>query len=165
MHNKDMACRTWPRIIYQSQIFNYGRSIFLCHFRPKHFRFLWFMPSLGVRSLCIDSYAAVALEITSYPGLSQTGSGGTCPPSFWQIRVGGCTLCSPHYYKRPPRIFRPSDGSAIWKISNRHSSVPGIFSKELEPTKFTLYDGSRKDRSMKKLNLTNCINFFASFAF
>ena len=98
MHDKDMACRTWPRIISQSQIFNYGRSIFLCHLRPKHFRFLWFMPSLGVRSLCIDSYAAVALEITSYPGLSQTGGGGHLPSQFLATQPVGPD------YARPSRF-------------------------------------------------------------
>ena len=30
----------------------YSQSIFSCHIPPKQFRFLRFMPSLGVRSLC-----------------------------------------------------------------------------------------------------------------
>ena len=67
-----------------------------------------------------------------------------------------------------PPVFGRIVGAAvllIWKISNRHSSVPEIFSKGLEPTKYTLYDGSRKDRSMKKWNLTNCMILFCFFCF
>ena len=41
MYDKEMACRIRPRImeriIPQSQIFSYGRSIFVCHIWPKHF--------------------------------------------------------------------------------------------------------------------------------
>ena len=50
MYHKEMACRTRPRIIPQTQIFSYGRSIFVCHIWPKHFRLLWFMPTLDVSS-------------------------------------------------------------------------------------------------------------------
>ena len=47
--NKEMACRTRLRITPQTQIFSNGWSIFVCHIRHKQFRFLWFIPSLGVR--------------------------------------------------------------------------------------------------------------------
>ena len=40
------ACRTRPMITPQTQIFSYGQSTFVYYIRPKHFRFLWFMPSL-----------------------------------------------------------------------------------------------------------------------
>ena len=39
----------------QNTFFSYYRSIFVCQIWPKHFRFLWFMPSLGVRSPCFVS--------------------------------------------------------------------------------------------------------------
>ena len=39
------------RITLQTQIFSHGQSLFVCHIMPKHFRFFWFMPSLGVHSL------------------------------------------------------------------------------------------------------------------
>ena len=48
MHDKKMACRTRPRITPQKQIFSYSQIIFVCHIRPKQFRFIWFMASLGV---------------------------------------------------------------------------------------------------------------------
>jgi hypothetical protein len=44
-----MACATWPRITPQTQNFSYDQNIFVCQIRPKHFRFLWFLPSLVVR--------------------------------------------------------------------------------------------------------------------
>ena len=47
---KKLVCWTWPRITPQAQIVCYGRRIFVCHIWPKHFRFLWCMPSLGVHS-------------------------------------------------------------------------------------------------------------------
>ena len=51
MHDKEMACRTWPRNTPQTQIFSNGQNIFVCrHVQPKHFRFFLFRPSLGVRS-------------------------------------------------------------------------------------------------------------------
>ena len=49
------SCRTRSRITRQTQIFRYGQSIFGYHIRPKQFRFLWFMSSLGVRSPCLKA--------------------------------------------------------------------------------------------------------------
>ena len=70
MHDKGMAWSTRPRITPQTQIFSYGRSIFVCHIRPKFFIFLWFMPSLGVRSLwphvCTDHMIKYTFESRSY---------------------------------------------------------------------------------------------------
>ena len=40
-----------PKIKSQSQIFRYGRSIFCLPLSAQNFGFLWFMPSLSVRSL------------------------------------------------------------------------------------------------------------------
>ena len=40
-----------PKIKSQSQIFRYGRSIFFSAISAQNFRFQWFMPSLGIRSL------------------------------------------------------------------------------------------------------------------
>ena len=45
-----------PKIKSQSQIFRYGRSIFMSATSAQFFRFLWFMPSLGVRSPCLETY-------------------------------------------------------------------------------------------------------------
>ena len=44
------------KIQSQSQIFRYGRSIFLSASSAQFFRYLWFMPSLGVRSPCCHAF-------------------------------------------------------------------------------------------------------------
>jgi hypothetical protein len=40
--------RERPKITPQTQMFSYGPKIFVSHIQPKHFRFLWFMPSLSL---------------------------------------------------------------------------------------------------------------------
>ena len=47
---EEIAFTERPKIHSHSQIFRYGRSIFCLPHWPK---FLWFMPSLGVRSPCL----------------------------------------------------------------------------------------------------------------
>ena len=49
----------------QTQIFSYSQRIFFRHILPKHFTFLWFMPSLGVRSpWVLFGWSALALQTT-----------------------------------------------------------------------------------------------------
>ena len=65
MYDKEMAWGTRQRITPQIQFFSYNRSIIVCHIRPKHFRFLWFMSSLGVRSPCYLPFLSLSVDPTS----------------------------------------------------------------------------------------------------
>ena len=61
---EEIAFTARPKIKSQSQIFRYGRSIFLSAILAKNFRFLCFMPSLGDRSPWVTSTAGnLALHI------------------------------------------------------------------------------------------------------
>ena len=53
---EEITFTEWPKIHSHSQIFRYSQSIFctvLSATSAQIFRFLWFMPSLGVLSLCL----------------------------------------------------------------------------------------------------------------
>ena len=52
-----MAWGTQPRNTPKRLFFSYDQSIFIGHVRPKHFRFLWFMPSLCVRSFAHATFS------------------------------------------------------------------------------------------------------------
>ena len=47
---EEIAFTARPKINSQSQIFRYSQRVFCLPHRPIFFRYLWFMPSLGVRS-------------------------------------------------------------------------------------------------------------------
>ena len=65
INDNEMPCRLRPRITLQTHFFSYVWRIFVCHnIRPKHFRFLWFMPfinkglttSWSLRDYCLTDY-------------------------------------------------------------------------------------------------------------
>ena len=65
------------RITLQTQSFCYSQSIFVCHIRPKHFRLLWFMPSLGVHSPWLDiNFFPENEQFSSISALSKSKSFG-----------------------------------------------------------------------------------------
>ena len=55
--DKEIVCRARPKITSKHKILVMAEShLFICHIWPKHFKFLLFMPSLGVRSLCSNAF-------------------------------------------------------------------------------------------------------------
>ena len=69
---EEIAFTVRPKINPNPKFLGTAEAYFVCHIGPQFFRYLLFMPSLGVRSPWIDRYVLLALTqkfLTTLPFL------------------------------------------------------------------------------------------------